>query len=296
MKRIFIGGNAVRLLLLILFVGNVWAQGVNVAIMEPRKAKQYAQKYLGGKDLKEFKDKKKDDIITPLMSNFKQNYSSVYNKCQESKAAGLLYKRIDMPVVNSDQIKGFKDSLVAGDIDIKAPFIDKVDLGKVTTEQKDQIKNALQKFRKNGTYEYFPKNLSKDKDALWLKLGQLDGAAGDDVVKVEKEFKDIPAQNMWPIQSEIWLNLVLDNIAKYGLVKKGSPALGSDKNLIIVVKPSADEKYYILDGHHRWMQTMLSDPNLSLRVMVINDPSIKVDTFIQAARSYGNAIGNSQNP
>ena len=51
------------------------------------------------------------------------------------------------------------------------------------------------------------------------------------------------------------------------------------------------ENKYILDGHHRYGQVMLSNPKLKMRALRM---PLDIHTLIKISRSYGNAIGNKQ--
>ena len=50
-------------------------------------------------------------------------------------------------------------------------------------------------------------------------------------------------------------------------------------------------KDILLDGHHRYGQIMLADPNGTMKVLRV---PLGIDMLLKMCRSYGNAIGNTQ--
>ena len=96
--------------------------------------------------------------------------------------------------------------------------------------------------------------------------------------------KYIKASNLKPLQSQVWLNLVIKYMQQYGVVKKGSKTL---ETTIIV-----SYEHYILDGHHRWGQTMLSNPYLKMRCLFI---PLNVRQLIELTKAYSVGLGNEPN-
>jgi hypothetical protein len=74
---------------------------------------------------------------------------------------------------------------------------------------------------------------------------------------------------------------LVNNIIKFGKPGPGSPIL----NQTIITSKEG----YILDGHHRFGQAMLADPDLKLKVLHIPLP---ISLLLKIGRSYGGAIGN----
>ena len=98
-----------------------------------------------------------------------------------------------------------------------------------------------------------------------IKAGQHDGKPTDEVVKFSS--KDIPVKNLHPTQNEIGMNESLLNILedKYGQLDtflKGGAVLV--KGPILVLN---DE--WIIDGHHRWSQLYVSNPDASIKSIVM---------------------------
>jgi hypothetical protein len=92
----------------------------------------------------------------------------------------------------------------------------------------------------------------------------------------------MPASKLLPTQNQIWLEKVIHSIVFFG-----KPSEGSLKRATII----ASREGYILDGHHRYGQVLLSEPSWKLDTLVVPLP---IDLLIRVARTYGNAIGNEQ--
>jgi len=168
------------------------------------------------------------------------------------------YPRKDMPVIEPSDIKAFQIALNNGDLDIFKPYA--------------------------FNSPYFPKDLltqpSQDR-AEFVFLGHQDGKENDERIKAKR--KKISGRQLFPTQNQIWLDKIAPLLAKFGPAKKGSPLL---KTTIIV-----SQEGFILDGHHRYAQVMLSDPDLKFDALVV---PLKIDLLLKIGRSYGNAIGNQQ--
>jgi len=218
---------------------------LNVDNVPLDKARAYAEEQFkkAGKEL--------DDVIPDFDSNYK--------KLQKRMDFASLIKidRIDMPVIEPKDIKKFEDDIKAGKIDIFKPAA-------------------------HGDIA-FPKDLVTNREAAkdFLTLGLKDGNEKDDRIKAK--MTTMAANKLKPIQDEIWLEKLVEMIAKFGPPLAGSPVASAT---IIVSKEG-----YILDGHHRFGQAMLANPTLKLKALVI---PMDIDTLIKMGRSYGNAIGNKQ--
>lgn len=183
------------------------------------------------------------------------DFDERYRVLQKRTKAALNVPRIDMPVIEPKDMKEFDTRLKSGALDIFSPY-------------------ARGKF-------VAPKNLDKQKGEEWIKLGVKDGNKKDDVVMAR--WTSVPAKKLLPTQSQIWLEKLAGNIAKWGPPKAGSPVLGTT---IIVSKEG-----YILDGHHRFGQVMLANPDLRIKALFIPLP---IKLLLKIGRSYGNAVGNQQ--
>jgi hypothetical protein len=191
-----------------------------------------------------------EEQLYETIPDFDKNYMALQKKYQKE---ALDIPRIKMPVIEPTDMKLFDKRLRDGKIDIFKPYA----LGK----------------------QHFPKNPSKEKGDEWIYLGQEDGDKNDD--KVLAKWTSIPGKELKPLQGQVWLEKLVNNIKKFGPPKTGSPVL---KTTIIVSK----EKY-ILDGHHRHGQVMLTDPSLKMQSLHI---PLDIDLLLKMGRSYGAAIGN----
>lgn len=216
---------------------------MNVASVPVAKAKEFAAKV--------FDEAGKD--IDKELPDFEKNYMMV----QKATKAAPDIPRIEMPVIEPHNIDQFEKDIKAGRIDIFKPFAFKG--------------------------QQFPTDLlgNAEKSAEFLSLGQKDGKESDDRLKAKIEM--IPAKSLKPTQSQIWLEKLATNIAKFGKPKAGS----SVTNATIIVS----KNNYLLDGHHRWSQALLADPKLKIRALKV---PLDIDTLLKMGRSYGNAVGNAQ--
>jgi hypothetical protein len=217
---------------------------LNVAVVPLDKAIRYSQDIVS--------KSKKDMDLNKFLPDFEKNYS----RLQKMYKAALDVKRINMPVIEPDDIKKFEERLNKGQVDIFRPFA---------------LKKAV-----------FPKKFTqKLKGEQWVKLGEKDGNPNDD--KVDAKIEKVPAKNLMPIQSQLWLEKLIGSMIKFGRPKQGSPI--TDTTII------ASKEGYILDGHHRHGQAMLYDPDLKMKVLRV---PLDVKTLLKMGRSYGTAIGNRQ--
>jgi len=121
----------------------------------------------------------------------------------------------------------------------------------------------------------FPNPLSARLKAIFQKKGDMDGSQGDDVVKTKS--KSWKAGKLRPSQSAIYLGKSLGMAV--GGVKGGN--LGS-----IV----SNDKH-ILDGHHRWAATMLSEPTAKIGGIEAN---LGIGDLVPVLRALGDSIGNAR--
>lgn len=214
---------------------------LNVATVPLDKARAYAKKVFADSG------KKLEDELPDFDNN--------YMRLQRATKAALDVPRIDMPVIEPDDMKKFDADLKAGKVDIFKPF----------------VKGKL----------YTPKGLTKSTGAKWIGLGLKDGKEGDDVV--QGRWTSIAGDRLKPTQSQIWLEKLVGNIAKFGKPRAGSPVL---KTTVIVSKEG-----FILDGHHRFGQIMLAEPGLRLKALYV---PVGIRRLLKVGRTYGNALGNKQ--
>ena len=193
----------------------------------------------------------KKDLNTEL-PDFNKNFNLIKQAVKQAPDI----PRIDMPVIEPKNMDQFQKDLKAGRVDIFKPFTFK--------------------------HEFFPKDLhggAKSKE--FLHLGMDDGNKTDDIVKAT--MKKIKVSKLKPTQSQIWLEKVIDNIVKWGTPTEGSQVT---TQTIIVSKDG-----FILDGHHRYGQAMMANPNLKMTALYV---PLNIDLLLKMGRSYGNAVGNKQ--
>ena len=214
----------------------------NVDDMSLEKARQYSEDQFtkAGKDL---------DKVLP---NFDANYTML--KKNLSKAINI--PRIQMPVIEPEDMDKFQKSLVKGEIDIMRPYAG----GKL----------SIQKAKW--------KPMKKKEGEEWIKLGIKDGDPNDD--KINAIWTKIKGGDLIPTQSQIWLEKLVGNIIKFGPPTSSSPVL---RTTIITSREG-----YILDGHHRFGQVMLADPSLKINALKI---PMDIRFLLKIGRSYGAAIG-----
>ena len=184
-----------------------------------------------------------------VLPDFDKNYAMLQKKVKQSPGI----PRIQMPVIEPSDIDEFNASLNAGRVDIFAPYTK----GKLVG----------------------PLDIDESVDGPWVELGIMDGDTTDDVIKAK--MTTVPVGKLKPTQNQIWLEKTFGNIAKWGAPKSGSPVLSTT---IIV---SSDG--YILDGHHRFSQAIMADPNLKMKALVVPMP---IKKLLEIGRHYGEAIGN----
>lgn len=121
----------------------------------------------------------------------------------------------------------------------------------------------------------FPNPLTAAMAKLFLAKGKRDGSTTDDVIKTTPV--QIPAKQLNPSQSEIFLGKAL------GMAIGG--VRGGDLKAIV----SRDN--YILDGHHRWAATMLSNPIGKVGGL---KAALGIGDLIPVLRALGDALGNDR--
>jgi len=214
----------------------------NCADLSLEKARFYAEG--------EFNKVKKD--LDNVIPDFDKNYKQLQQKLTKA----LDIPRIQMPVIEPEDMKKFHDDLVKGKVDIFRPYEGK------------KLKIVPPNW----------KPLPEKEGEKWITLGIKDGDPNDD--KIRAKLESFAGKDLIPLQSQIWLEKLISNIVKYGPPKEGSPVLSTT---IIVSKEG-----YILDGHHRFGQVMLADPSLKIKALRI---PLDVKFLLKISRSYGAAIG-----
>lgn len=202
---------------------------------------------------KEFASMKFQEAGTSLDAiwpDFDKTYPLLKKKLSKAKSV----PRRLMPVIEPKDMDEFQKRLEEGHLDIFKPW-------------------AL-----DG--KWTPSSFSSKGEAdKWIELGLNDGSKNDDAVRAK--WSNIPAGDLLPTQNQIWFDKLVKSAIEFGAVTSGSPVL---KMTIIVSKEG-----YILDGHHRFSGTILSDPSLSLKALYI---PLKIDLLLEIGRSYGASQGN----
>jgi hypothetical protein len=124
----------------------------------------------------------------------------------------------------------------------------------------------------------FPFVKGKQLSSKFLTKGQRDGSANDD--KVSAKQVTLKAEELQPSQSAIFTG------KSVGMAVTGMN--GGDLKAII----SKDNA--ILDGHHRWLATMLNGANGKSNPVSGVKVDINIGDLIPVLRSVGNALGNEQ--
>lgn len=189
--------------------------------------------------------------LNKVIPNFDRNYILLQDRCLNA----LNIPRSQMPVIEPKDMVKFQRKIKAGHIDIFRPY---------------------------ASTKIFPKKFVGKQGNTYLTLGLKDGKIEDDVLKAK--VMHVPAIQLLPLQSQIWLDKLIKYTIQYGVPKRGSRVV---KTTIIISKDG-----YILDGHHRYGQVMLSDPLLKMSCLFI---PLSIGLLLKMTRSYGKAIGNLPN-
>ena len=210
------------------------------------KAKEYVEKI------------HKDFDIEKEIPNFKKNYEYA-----QKLAKGGFAQRKDMPVIDNRDIKLLQKRLKNGAIDIARPFADN-----------------------DVPDDPFPQGLDKTTGKKWVSggLAQNDGDAKDDIVDVK--IKSVAVGNLKPIQSQIYFDKSIRNVAEFGA--KGTRDFSASKSNFYVI--SSDNR--IIDGHHRFLSAVLVDPKIKVTALEIDLP---IKDLLPLTLSYTDAIGNVRN-
>ena len=209
----------------------------NVATTSLLEARAYAAEVFGG-----------EAELNKVLPACDANYALLREKLKSARDI----PRIQMPVIEPDDMEEFDRRLKAGPLDLFPPHI-------------------------QGQLPAVP--TTKAEGEAWVTLGVEDGDPKDDIL--EAQWTTIPAKDLLPLQSQIWLEKLVGNIKQFGVPEPGSSLLTTT---VIVSKEG-----YILDGHHRFGQAMLANPALELRALHI---PLDIDMLLHVGRAYGAAIGN----
>jgi len=226
---------------------------LNVATLPVDDAYEYAKEEF------DKRGKKLEDYIP----HFYESYQSLQDAC----ASAIDIPRIEMPVIDPEQLNLFQKSLIAGQLDVYRPY----------AEGRDEL--------------YSPKDLYGDTERAfqYLYLGLQDGIIQDDVVDASIVRNSVGL--LRPTQSEIWLEKLITNIIQFGNPSEKGGGAFNQGSMIVNKTLAISSDGYILDGHHRFAQIMLVNPSLRVLTLQIGLP---IRILLKVATPYGNAIGNDQ--
>ena len=132
----------------------------------------------------------------------------------------------------------------------------------------DQSKRKVLSDLIDAPYEQFVADLAKKikdpKFQEFLNMGIEDQAAQDDVVAVIED--DIPVKDLQPTQSQIGLADSLGYLSTQAPQGGDAIAKGAVKPANVGGRIITANGKYIVDGHHRWSQVYLINPNATIPV------------------------------
>ena len=190
------------------------------------------------------------------------NFDKIYDLAKKSARLGFA-RRKDMPVITNNDVRQLQTRLSKGTIDISKPF----------------AKNNLPD-------DPYPQGLTKKTGDIWMRSGlaKADGDPKDDVVKVSSQ--SIAVGNLKPIQAQIYFDKSIAKASRDG-VESSRKFLTSKENNFIVSKDNR-----IIDGHHRFLTTVLIDPKIKVNCLKIDLP---IKELLPLTLAYTDAIGNIRN-
>jgi len=190
------------------------------------------------------------------------NFDKNYTLAQRSAKLGFT-RRKDMPVISNNDVRLLQKRLSSGSIDINKPY----------------AKNELPD-------DPYPDGLNKQTGKMWVNggLAKNDGDAKDDIVNVSSE--SIAVGNLKPIQAQIYFDKSIKKISKDGVASSKNFMTSKFNNFIV----SRDNR--IIDGHHRFLTTVLIDPKIKVNCLKIDLP---IKDLLPLTLAYTDAIGNVRN-
>jgi len=201
---------------------------------------------------------KNDMELDEQLPNFDKNY----DLAQKSAKLGFAQRK-DMPVIDLKDVKMLQLRLSKGSIDISPPF--------APNEVPDNP---------------FPQGLDQKTGKKWVTQGLqvFDGDAKDDVVSAKYGKESVG--NLKPIQAQIYFDKSIKKMSQVGA--EGSKAFQTKKENVYII--SSDNR--IIDGHHRFLTSVLIDPRLKVNVLKIDMP---IKKLLELTLAYTDAIGNVRN-
>jgi hypothetical protein len=194
--------------------------------------------------------------LSEAMPDFDKHFAIA----QTAARRGFTQRR-DMPVIDAVDVKDFQTRLQRGYIDVNAPHA------------AERVENP------------FPQGLTKEQGSRWLKDGLPlydHGRPSDDSVKCTES--KVAGGKLLPIQKQIYFDKCINSIARSGIA--AARQFLSKTHLI------GSSDYFIIDGHHRWMSSVLLDPAMQMNVLCI---SLPIKELLPLSLTYSDAIGNKRN-
>lgn len=154
-----------------------------------------------------------------------------------------------------------------------------------------QLKHILDRLRGINNYEQYVSTLKGMKPIQVQLLQDLIGD-GEFAKEVKVQKGNLSVKLLHPTQQEIDVN----NSLYYPLNKNpnGPPSIVDiltggqpftiNKSPIIVYKHEG--KYYIIDGHHRWSQIFLLNPNAKMNIILFSTPKGTNETPVDMLRDF----------
>ncbi len=176
-------------------------------------------------------------------------------------------------------------------------YIDALDFTKKIMSSFDNINNLEKNFNYAKSRVHLGKLKRKEmpvitsRDVHEFKDNLEDGTINDildlpfKVGKVKIKMKKVKAKTLIPIQSQLYFDKSMKGIAKNGADK--TRKFLKDVTYFIT---SSDNN--IIDGHHRWLQALLIDPEMMVQILEIDMP---INKLLPTARSFGDYSGNARN-
>ena len=235
---------------------------MNVAKISGAQARSYAEKLYSQAD---------DANLEADLPDLDRNFSLLKSKMRFAKNL----RRDEMPVIDPEDIVKFGKRLKSGHIDIFEPWAD------VSKVYNPEVAARMPELGSGKFPDWKGGLQGGTKGRLWVTLGRMDGDQKDDAIPASITM--VPVKNLKPLQNEIFYDKLIASILKFGVPAAGGFLL---TNAIIIVSQDG----YILDGHHRFGQAMLTDPSLKIKALVV---PLGIDKLLKVTLSYGAAIGHA---
>ena len=208
---------------------------------------------------------------TPLathMTTYAENYAKLF-----AKASGdvLDIDRANMPVIDRRHIELLHHFLIEGRFNINPPFDKKV----------------LDLLRSSGKNRVSLQQTDVENAEKWRAIWQ----GADKRSRVNAYFDKKRAEKLSPIQKQIYLDKVLDNIAEVVADHPKHPAENLeekfDKCTLVM---SSNER--LIDGHHKWATMMILQPSYKFNTLVID---LDLKRLLCVTLAFTALIGNAPN-